>query len=164
MPKDKIMYILGILRLEMGWVFLWAFLDKLFGLGFSTSVDKAWISGNSPTSGFLRFGTKGPFAEFYQGLAGNSIIDWLFMLGLAFVGICLILGILVKIGSFIAILMLLLIYSASALFPEHNPFLDEHIIYATLLVLLAFSDSGSFLGLGKKWRKISLVKKYPVLE
>ena len=28
--------VFGILRVAMGWTFLWAFIDKLFGLGFAT--------------------------------------------------------------------------------------------------------------------------------
>ncbi len=33
-------YIWGALRIAMGWIFLWSFLDKLFGFGFSTSPDR----------------------------------------------------------------------------------------------------------------------------
>ncbi|KAB8181764.1 hypothetical protein FH610_027020, partial [Microbispora catharanthi] len=29
-------------RIAIGWVFLWAFLDKLFGWGFATPTAKAW--------------------------------------------------------------------------------------------------------------------------
>ena len=29
-------YVWGALRIVFGWIFLWAFLDKLFGLGFAT--------------------------------------------------------------------------------------------------------------------------------
>ncbi len=75
-------YIWALLRVGMGWIFLWAFLDKTFGLGFSTLPEKNWILGNSPTYGFLKFATIGPFANFYQEIAGNQIIDWIFMLGL----------------------------------------------------------------------------------
>lgn len=35
-------------RLVIGWVFLWAFLDKVFGFGFSTPSERAWINGGSP--------------------------------------------------------------------------------------------------------------------
>ena len=67
----------GLLRIAMGWIFLWAFLDKCFGLGFATGRDPetgaidfgsadAWINGGSPTEGFLSFGlhTKEPFTSF----------------------------------------------------------------------------------------------------
>src|SRR3989344_2688326 len=79
----KEQYVWVILRLLMGWTFLWAFFDKLFGLGFATKADKAWILGNSPTYGFLKLGTHGPFASFFQSLAGNVFVDWLFLIGLS---------------------------------------------------------------------------------
>ena len=171
----KINHILGVLRLGMGWIFFWAFVDKLFGLGFATCRDAAtgtvqvlcqtaWLSGGSPTSGFLKFATKGPFADFFQGLAGNAFIDWFFMLGLAGVGLALLLGIFVKFGSYSGILMLVLMYAAGFILPEHNPFLDEHIIYAIILAGVAVSHAGQYFGFGKWWSNIKFVKKYPVLE
>lgn len=39
---------------------LWAFLDKTFGLGYSTRVAKAWVNGGSPTKGFPRGGGQEP--------------------------------------------------------------------------------------------------------
>ena len=43
----------GLARISLGWVFLWAFLDKTFGLGYATESKDAWIDGGSPTFGFL---------------------------------------------------------------------------------------------------------------
>jgi CPA2 family monovalent cation:H+ antiporter-2 len=40
----------------MGFVFLWAFLDKTFGFGYATASGKGWIDGGSPTEGFLALG------------------------------------------------------------------------------------------------------------
>ena len=51
------------IRLSIGWVFLWAFLDKAFGLGHETPAKDAWVNGGSPTKGFLSFATAGPFAD-----------------------------------------------------------------------------------------------------
>ena len=48
----------GTIRLSLGWVFLWAFLDKLFGFGHETTSKQAWIHGGSPTLGFLKMGAK----------------------------------------------------------------------------------------------------------
>lgn len=76
----------------MAFIFLWAFVDKTFGLGFTTLAEKSWINGGSPTTGFLTFATKGPMAEFFKGLAGMAVVDWLFMLGLLFVGLTLLLN------------------------------------------------------------------------
>ncbi len=166
---------LGLLRLSLGWIFLWAFLDKLFGLGFSTCRDaqtkvvnyfcnQAWLYGGSPTFGFLKFATKGPFASVFQAMAGNPIVDWLFMLGLLGVGLGLLLGIFMRLSTFFGGLMLVLMYLAGFILPEHNPFLDEHIIYALLMALLCFSDSGNYLGLGSWWQNTNLVQKYKILK
>lgn len=125
------------LRLLMGFIFLWAFLDKTFGLGFATSPDKSWLSGGSPTAGFLGFGVKGPFADFFHSLAGNPMVDYLFMFGLLFIGITLLSNKFVKWGGIAGIVMMMLMYFA-LLLPENNPFVDEHLVYAVLLGVIAF--------------------------
>ena len=53
-------YLLAGIRLALGWVFLWAFLDKPFGLGFATPSERSWINGGSPTNGFLGNARQGP--------------------------------------------------------------------------------------------------------
>ena len=164
MEQNKVSYIWGFLRLGMGWIFFWAFIDKLFGLGFATAPEKAWIAGGSPTFGFLNFAAKGPFAEFYQGLAGNPIVDWLFMAGLFGIGAALLFGIGVKIASYSGVLMMLLMYTAGFMPPASNPFLDNHLIYAVVFVGLALSHSGHSLGLGAWWKNTKLVQKCKILE
>jgi|SRR3989338_7985685 len=124
-----------LLRLSMGFIFLWAFIDKTFGLGFATTADKAWISGGSPTFGFLSFGVKGPFANLFHSLAGVGIVDWLFMLGLLFIGLALIFNKFVKWAAFAGVIMMLLMYLA-LLLPANNPIIDDHIIYALVLMLM----------------------------
>lgn len=162
MGKDQIIW--GILRLCMGWLFLWPFFDKVFGLGFATAAGKGWIDGGSPTFGFLNFAVKGPFAEFYQGVAGHPVVDWLFMLGLLFIGVAFLLGIAVKLAGYYAVLMFLLMYTAGFIWPEHNPFLDEHLVYAIVVLGLTFVNSGHWLGLGKWWSNLPLVKDYSILR
>lgn len=135
MSKQKIIF--NALRLSMGFIFLWAFLDKTFGLGFATVDEKAWIHGGSPTTGFLSFGVKGPFAEIFHSLAGLAVVDWLFMAGLLFVGLTLIFSKYVKLGCYAGSLMLFLMYLA-LLFPENNPIIDDHIVYILVLLLIAF--------------------------
>src|SRR5688500_16904788 len=65
-------YTLAGLRLSLGWVFLCAFIDKLFGLGFATPEKNAWINGGSPTKGFLGNAVSGPFEGFYKSFAGAA--------------------------------------------------------------------------------------------
>ena len=124
------------LRIVMALIFLWAFFDKLFGLGFATQPQNSWINGGSPTYGFLTHATKGPFVEIFQSLAGNLIVDWMFMLGLLFVGTTLLVNRYVVLGSIAGVVMMMLMWLA-VLPPENNPLLDEHIVYALVLMLLA---------------------------
>ncbi len=137
MLKEK--YLISSLRLSIGFIFIWAFLDKTFGLGFATTSAKAWINGGSPTTGFLSFAVKGPFADIFHSLAGVALVDWLFMLGLLFVGVTLLTKKLVEYGCMAGILMLLLMYLALVL-PENNPIVDEHIVYIIVLLLVAIKS------------------------
>lgn len=152
-----------MLRLALGWVFLWAFLDKLFGLGFATDSADAWLRGVSPTEGFLKFGSSGPFAQIHQAIAGNIVVDWLYMLGMGLVGLALVLGVGVRIAGYSGSLIMLLIWTA-ALPPEHNPFLDEHIVYIIVLLGLTFAHSGQYLGLGRWWSNTQLVRRFKIFE
>lgn len=137
--------LLKILRIFLGWIFLWPFLDKLFGLGFSTCrlsdgsvsylCEKSWAMGGSPTTGFLSH-SSGPFANFFQSLAGLAIVDWLFMLGLLGIGTALMFNRYVKFASAMGALMMLLMYLAASIPPQHNPIIDDHIIYAVALLYI----------------------------
>jgi thiosulfate dehydrogenase [quinone] large subunit len=130
--------IYGLLRIFMGFIFLWAFFDKTFGLGFATKFENAWIRGGSPTTGFLKFGVHGPMTNFFHSLAGLPAIDWLFMLGLLFVGLTLILNRFVKWGVLAGCIMLAFMYLA-LMFPENNPVIDDHIIYILVLILIGLN-------------------------
>ncbi|OGI57318.1 hypothetical protein A3B85_00320 [Candidatus Nomurabacteria bacterium RIFCSPHIGHO2_02_FULL_37_13] len=137
MNKQKIVNIM--LRFAMGFIFLWAFFDKVFGLGFATTADKAWIRGGSPTTGFLANAVQGPFKNLFHGLAGMPVIDWLFMLGLLFVGLTLIFKKYVKWGCATGVIMLALMYLA-LLWPANNPIIDDHLVYILVLMLIAFKS------------------------
>jgi thiosulfate dehydrogenase (quinone) large subunit len=156
-------YVLAGLRLALGWVFLWAFLDKLFGLGHETPSANAWINGGSPTKGFLGKAVSGPFEGFYHGFAGAAWADWLFMLGLAGIGIALIAGVAMRITAAAGAILLVAMWTA-VLPPENNPFMDDHLIYAGVLVLLALTAAGETLGLGKVWNRLPIVQRLPWLK
>ena len=165
----------GLSRIAIGWVFLWAFLDKLFALGFTTgrledggidffAKDVAWLNGGSPTAGFLEFGTKGPFKDLYAGLAGQVWVDWVYMLSMLLIGLALILGIGTRLAAIGGIVWMALFYTASGIWPEHNPFVDEHVVYSIVLAGIAYVAAGRYLGFGKYWEKVPLVKRYPILK
>jgi len=156
-------YVLAGLRLALGWVFLWAFLDKLFGLGHETPSAGAWINGGSPTKGFLGKAVSGPFESFYHGFAGAAWADWLFMLALAGIGIALILGVGMRIAATAGTVLLVAMWTA-VLPPENNPFMDDHLIYAGVIVLLALTLAGDTLGLGRYWSRLPLVQRLPWLR
>lgn len=163
MVEQRGRYVWVLLRLGIGWILLWAFLDKLFGLGFATSSAKSWLAGGSPTAGFLKSATYGPLKEIFQNLAQNAAVDWLFMMGLLLIGLALILGIGVRIAAISGTVLMSLMWLA-ALPPKNNPFLDDHIIYILVLVGLARVNAGQWFGLGKWWSQTGLVKKFQLLQ
>ncbi|MGA8986955.1 hypothetical protein [Aeromicrobium sp.] len=155
--------VLGVTRLAMGWTFLWPFLDKAFGLGHETPSAGAWVNGGSPTAGFLGNATKGPFSGMYQSFAGHAWADWLFMLGLLGIGVALTAGVATRAAVAAGSLLLILMWTA-VLPPANNLFMDDHLIYALILVVLALTSAGRTLGLGAMWEKLPIVKEHAFLR
>lgn len=153
----------AMLRLSLGWIFLWAFLDKTFGLGHETAHGDAWIRGGSPTNGFLAFAASGPFEGFYHDIAGAAWADWLFMIGLLGIGVALVLGITMRLAAVAGSLLLVLMWTV-VLPPANNLFMDDHLIYAMVLVLLAAVGAGRVFGLGRKWESLAIVQRLPWLK
>src|SRR4051794_36389974 len=162
-PSAVVRYAAAAARLSLGWIFLWAFLDKLFGLGHETKSAQAWIHGGNPTMGFLKKGAEGPFADFYHSIAGATWTNWLFMLGLAGIGIALIAGVAMRITAGAGALMLIMMWSV-VLPPANNPFMDDHIVYAIVLILLAGLGAGRFIGLGGMWERLPIVQRFGFLK
>lgn len=171
---DTSLYFWAAARIALGLTFLWAFFDKLFGLGFATCrnpdtgvvitmCEKAWVNGGSPTTSFLKFATKGPLADFYQSLVGNAFVDILFMAGLGLIGLALIAGIGIRIATISGVLLLLMMWS-SMLLPENNPLIDDHIIYAIVLLGILSSNGKQKWGLRRFWVARPIVKRLPILE
>lgn len=149
---------LAVLRIMFGFYFLWAFLDKTFGLGFATPAAKAWIAGGSPTKGFLG-SVEGPFAGMYHAIAGNGFVNILFMVGLLGIGLALVLGIGMKVAAVAGTLLYVLMWTAS-LPMTTNPILDDHLTGAVTLIVLALTAAGTTWGLGKWWASQSFVQKH----
>ncbi|WP_406077505.1 DoxX family protein [Micromonospora sp. NBC_00858] len=151
-------YLLAGIRLALGWVFLWAFLDKLFGLGQSTVSGNAWLNGGSPTAGFLGKAATGPFTGFYHSIAGSAVADVLFMAALLGIGAALILGIGMRIAAAAGALLTVLMWTA-VLPPASNPFMDDHLIYAAVLIVLALLGAGNTWGFGRMWAATPFVRR-----
>lgn len=155
--------VFALLRITVGWLLFWAFLDKLIGFGIATAPEKSWLNGNSPTLGFLKLGTTGPLKPFFESLAGNAVVDWLFMMGLLLIGLSLILGIGMRIAVYSGSLLFTLMW-LSLLPPKNNPIIDDHIVYIFALLCLEKAHAGRVWGLGNWWRNTQIVKNLPFLE
>ena len=165
---------LAVLRVSMGFVFLWAFLDKTFGLHYSTPSAKAWIHGGSPTKGFLKSVDVGPLQSWFHSIAGTWWADWLFMLGLLGVGLTLILGVLMYAGTIAGVALLGFMWLAELPLAQHtgtgaasgstNPFADYHYIYAVVLIVLALTGAARMWGFGHWWAALPVVRRHPRLR
>lgn len=157
--------ILAITRIAVGLVFLWAFVDKLFGLSYATPAERAWIRGGSPTAGFLSGVDVGPFQAAFRALAGNPVADWLFMIGLLGIGVAVIIGVGMRISAVSGALMMLLMWAAdwppalinAAGEATHstNPIVDYHLIYGLALLALAVTHAGRYWGAGRWWERVT---------
>jgi thiosulfate dehydrogenase [quinone] large subunit len=165
--------VLNLLRLALGVEFLWAFLDKTFGLGYSTPSARAWINGGSPTKGFLSGVDAGPLQSFFNGIAGNPVVNWLFMLGLLGIGVALVLGVALRVAAVSGGVLLLMMWFAS--WPpasiaggqptgSTNPLIDDHVISALALIVVGAYAAHSAGYLGRWWSNQSMVRRSPWLR
>jgi thiosulfate dehydrogenase [quinone] large subunit len=167
---------LAALRIGFGVTFLWAFFDKLLALGYATGVNPetgavdrfgpdAWINGGSPTFGFLTFGVPAdnPFQSFFNGLAGDTWVNWLFMLSLLGIGLALTFGVGMRIAAVSGAVLYLMMWLAS-LPLENNPVIDDHLLGALTMVVLATTLAGDTWGFGKQWARTNLVRRHAELR
>lgn len=168
---------LSLTRIAIGFIFLWAFLDKLIGLGFATCrqedrslevmCERAWLSGGAVTKGYLG-SSSGPLEDVFVALADQRWTDWAFMIGLAGVGLALILGIGTRIAMFAGVALLLMMYVSHA-WPgtagnPNNPFIDDHIVQSLAIIGIVLVElRRQAIGLGTWWRSLDGVKKNPWL-
>jgi thiosulfate dehydrogenase (quinone) large subunit len=155
-------YALAVLRLATGFIFLWAFVDKTFGLGFATPAERAWINGGTPSQGFLKGdAVTGPLKGFFAGIASPAS-DLLFMAGMLGIGVAVMLGIGLRVsavaGSVILVLMYLAEWPFTPLTSSTNPLVDYHIIYALALIAVAATNAGTTGGIGAWWQSLPLVR------
>ncbi|MER5351669.1 hypothetical protein ABT093_15220 [Kitasatospora sp. NPDC002551] len=165
---------LATARIALGAVFLWAFADKTFGLGYSTADGKAWIDGASPTKGFLSHVAAGPLRETFHAMAGQAWADWMFMLGLLGLGLALVGGVALRIAAAGGTLLLALMWAAEWPPARHladgaasgstNPLLDYHVVYALLFIALATTGAGRTWGLARRWAALPVVRDHAWLR
>lgn len=146
--------VLAAARITIGFYFLWAFLDKVFGLTFTTPPERSLLNGGTPAQGYINnVATNGPLGDFFLVFA-NPVGDYLFLLALLGLGVALITGAGLKIAAISGtVLMALMYFAAPPWFGEHgsNPIVDAHILDIFLLVLTAVTLAGDTWGLGRWW-------------
>lgn len=160
---------LAVLRIATGFIFLWAFLDKLFGLHYSTPTVRAWIHGGSPTKGFLSSVQVGPFESASHSMAGAWWADWLFMLGMLAIGVAVIAGVALRFSAAAGTILLAMMWFAEFPLAQHtslggpsgstNPLVDYHFLYALVLIALAATYAGNTWGLGRRWARLPFVQR-----
>ena len=141
---------LFLLRIGLGWLFLYAGFSHLMDPKFSASV-----------AGYL--GHAALLPGLYAWLASPSMLPVVAVLnawGLTLIGIALIVGALVRLASYLGALMMLLYYLPLG-FPRpdaHSYIVDDHVIYILVFLVLAAFSAGRYYGLDS-W----LVARFPKL-
>ena len=128
------------------------------------------MNGGSPTSGFLSHVEVGPLQSVLRAWAGSGIADWLFMLGLAGIGLALLLGVGMRVAAVSGAVLLMLMWiaewplaqftSTGAATSSTNPLIDDHLVYAVLVVALAVYAAGDTWGFGRRWAMLDLVRRH----
>lgn len=143
------------LRLALGWIFLYAGITKL--------LNPFWTA-----DGLLNHAQTLP--SFYHWLANpnllptvNAINKWsLFLLGVS-----LLIGLFVGLSSRLGIVLMTLYYLPQLNFPyagKNYLFIDEHVIFVLVLLILIQTKAGQIWGLDGWCLKQSFCEKYPKIR
>lgn len=126
-----------ILRLTLGLL--------MFYSGITKIMDPSWSA-----AGYLKDAKF--FSQFYNFLLSPSVlpvINFINEWGLTLLGASLIIGIFVRLSSFLGIVLMVLYYLPTLNFPyvgAHSYLVDEHIIYSASLLLLMVFNAGRIFG------------------
>jgi thiosulfate dehydrogenase (quinone) large subunit len=135
-----------ILRLLVGSLFIYAGYTKVM-------AEKAWSA-----SGYLANAT-GPFAEWFQALAGNVVIDNLNMYGLLLIGLAVFFGLLIRPAAAFGALLMVLYYFADFVGNTAHGYVDEHLVYAVIFLMFVFGGFGHICGLDSIMSQQKFVRK-----
>ena len=129
----------------MGWIMLYAGLTKVFNPNWSAA-------------GYL--GSAKTFAGFYGWFLQPNVLPFTNFLnewGLTLLGVSLITGALVKYSGYLGALLMLLYYFPVLVFPKigaHSYLVDDHVIYALVLILFSVYRTGEYWGLDGILKKL----------
>ena len=154
-------------RVAVGWVFLYAGLEKLFGAEPFSAV------------GFLKFGTIGttsahvaegtvvnPTHDFWVALAGNGtllpLVNFLVVFGEVAIGAALILGIATRFASIMGALMMTLFWVAAWDFAFGV--IEYHSLLAIVTLALGIMGAGEVYGFDAIVDRSPVVQRLPQLR
>ncbi len=146
---------LALLRASLGWLMLYAGLEKL--------LDPSWSA-----AGYLNNAATFPGLFHWFAQPGilpviNFVNEW----GLTLLGISLILGLFVRLSSILGAGLMLLYYFPVLNFPHippHSFIVDEHIIYALVLAYFAAAQAGKHYSLYNWCAGLPICSKFPKLR
>ena len=145
-------------RLALGFVFLWGGYQKILTELSGAMATKGFLSGTSVAGG--------PFAGFFNSLAGNWTIEYLVVYGELLIGVAFLFGVLTRVGAIAGILQMTMFTIAMWPIqdaPSGNPIFDTRTFYLVLFVMMFFLVPGRFLGGDGLLRTSGFVQKRPRL-
>ena len=134
----------------------------MFYAGITKIMNPNWSA-----AGYLK--TAKTFPSFYAWLSGPNmlpIINFVNEWGLTLLGVSLILGIFIRLSSVLGALLMILYYLPALDFPylDHSFIVDDHIIYALVLILLATLRAGRTWGLDNWCLNLPICSRFPRLR
>ncbi len=144
---------LAAARIALGWLFFYAGITKVLNPAWSA---KGYLMGSKTFSGF------------YAWLASDAVIpvvDFLNEWGLTLIGLSLIVGAFVRLSSLLGALMMFLYWLPVLDFPkvEHGYLVDDHVVYALVLLYFAAAKAGRSCGIEARLAKLLALEKRPKL-
>ena len=143
--------LLFLTRIGLGWVMFYAGITKV-------------LNPNWSAAGYLK-GAK-TFNDFFVSLTEPGILPFINFMnewGLTLLGVSLILGIGVRLSSVLGALLMVLYYFPALDWPKIGTtsyIIDDHIIYALVLLYLGAVRAGRMMGM-ENWFAKTFLSRYP---
>lgn len=144
-----------ILRVLMGWMYLYVGIGDVLDPKFSAA-------------GYIKSAKS--FVWLYEWFLNPQvlpIVEFMVKWGLLLLGLSLVLGLLVRLSSYLGMALMFLFYLPILNFPlvgQHAFLVDEHIIYMAGLLVLASFRAGHIWGLDRWLYNLPVAAKFPRLR
>ncbi|KKW22481.1 MAG: hypothetical protein UY71_C0023G0012 [Parcubacteria group bacterium GW2011_GWB1_52_7] len=145
-------FTLFILRVSMGWLMFYAGITKILDPNWSAA---GYLNGAKTFPAFFNWFLQPGILPIV-----NFVNEW----GLTLLGVSLILGIFVRFSSVLGAALMMLYYFPVLQYPYPNPhsyIVDEHIIYAAVLLYFAATRAGRIWGLENWCSNLPVCSRLP---